>query len=159
MAAVAAEEYSPDFSFDTAAFYGRFGERQRAQGKAYYDTLGVARDDKAGRTEAANLNYTFFGAPQVALLFMPSFGDNVRVAGDLGMYGQTFLLSLTDHGLAGIPQTALGFFAATIRRVLNISEEFKLLFGISFGYADPEASLNTIKLGRDPLSSNVVFHS
>jgi nitroreductase len=159
LAAIAAGEYSPDFSFDNAEFYGRFGERQRAQGKAYYDTLGVARDDKEGRTAAGNLNYTFFGAPQVALLFMPSFGDNVRVAGDLGMYGQTFLLSLTDHGLAGIPQTSLGFFAAIIRRVLNISDELKLLFGISFGYADPEASLNTIKLGRDPLASNVFFHA
>jgi nitroreductase len=159
LAAIAAGKYSPDFSFDNAEFYGRFGERQRAQGKAYYDTLGVARDDKEGRTAAANLNYTFFGAPQVALLFMPSFGDNVRVAGDLGMYGQTFLLSLTAHGLAGIPQTALGFFAATIRQMLGISDDLKLLFGISFGYADPEASLNTIKLGRDPLASNVFFHA
>lgn len=90
---------------------------------------------------------------------MPAFGDNVWVAGDLGMYGQTFLLSLTDHVLAGISQTSLGFFAAIIRRVLPISEEFKLLFSISFGYADPEASLNTIKLGRDPLASTVFFHA
>lgn len=34
----------------------------------------------------------------------------------------------------------------------------KSLFGSSFGYADPEASLTIIKLGRDPLASNVFFH-
>lgn len=40
-----------------------------------------------------------YGAPHVALLFMPSFGDNVRVGGDMGIYGQTFWLSLTAHCL------------------------------------------------------------
>lgn len=153
-----AEQYTPDFSFDEAAFYGRYSERQKAQGKAYYEGLGVVRDDQEGRRAAADQNLTFFNAPHAAFLFMPSFGDNVRVAGDIGMYGQTFLLSLTDHGLAGLPQTYLGSFAGTIREVLGISDEFKMMFGISFGYADPDAPGNTIKLGRDPISSNVTFH-
>jgi len=133
------EHYTPDFSFDHEHFYGIYSERAKAQGKAYYDGLGVARGDQDGRKEAADQNLTFFNAPHAAFLFMPSFGDDVRVAGDIGMYGQTFLLSLTDHGLAGIPQTYLGSFAGTIREALNISYEFKLLFGISFGYADPDA--------------------
>jgi nitroreductase len=89
---------------------------------------------------------------------MPSFGDNVRVAGDLGMYGQTFLLSLVDHGLAGIPMTALAFFADTIRQTLQISNEFNLLFGMPFGYADLNAPGAEIKLGRDEISRNVIFH-
>lgn len=150
--------FTPDFSFDVNHFYGRYGERQQAQGKAYYEGLGVARHDKVARKAAGDQNFTFFNAPHVAILFMPSFGDHVRVAGDIGMYEQTFLLSLIDHGLAGIPQTYLGSFAATIRKVLNISDEFKMLFGISFGYADSDAPGNTIKLGRDPISSNVTFH-
>ena len=53
------------------------------------------------------MNYSFFNAPHVALLFMPSFGDNVRVGSDIGMYGQTFLLSLAARGRGGIPQTSL----------------------------------------------------
>lgn len=150
--------YTPDFSFDQEHFYGDYSERAKAQGKAYYEGLGVARGDQEGRTAAADQNLTFFNAPHAAFLFMPSFGDNVRVAGDIGMYGQTFLLSLTDHGLAGIPQTYLGSFADTIRKVLNISDELKMLFGISFGYADPDALGNSIKLGRDILSKNVTFH-
>jgi nitroreductase len=152
------EYYTPDFSFDIDHFFGVYAERAKAQGKAYYEGLGVSRGDQEGRKAAADQNLTFFNAPHAAFLFMPSFGDNVRVAGDIGMYGQTFLLSLTAHGLAGIPQTYLGSFAATIRKVLNISDEFKMLFGISFGYADPDALGNSIKLGRDPLSSSVTFH-
>ena len=151
-------DYSLDFSFDTNDFPGRYKERQFAQGKAYYEGLGVIRDDKAGR-ETANLkNYLFYNAPHVALLFMPSVGDNVRVAGDIGMYGQTFLLSLTAHGLAGVPQKVLGMFADVIREHLGLSNEMKMLFGVSFGYEDKDAEGNTILMERDPISSNVIFH-
>jgi nitroreductase len=153
-----AEHLTPDFSFDTAAFYGRYGERQRAQGQAYYEHLGVAREDGAGRAAVRDFGNRFYGAPHAAFLFMPSFGDNVRVAGDIGMYGQTLLLALTDHGLGSIPQTSLGYFADTVRAVLGVSSELKLLFAISFGYADEAAPANAYKLGRDPLASAVVFH-
>lgn len=153
-----AERFSPDFSFDTNEYHGRYKERYFNLSQTHYDGFGVKREDKKGRKEVSDLNYTFFNAPHVAIPFMPSFGDNVRVGGDIGMYGQTFLLSLTAHGLAGIPQTALGFFAGTIREILNVPEEFKMLFGISFGYADPNSPGNSFKLGRDPITSNVTFH-
>ncbi|KQT35646.1 hypothetical protein ASG22_01085 [Chryseobacterium sp. Leaf405] len=89
---------------------------------------------------------------------MPSTGDNVRIAGDIGMYAQTFLLSLTANGLAGVPQTILGFFADTIREHLNISSEYKMMFGISFGFEDVEARENSVKMDRSPIAENVIFH-
>ena len=153
-----AERFSPDFTFDTNEYHGRYQERYFNLSKTHYDGFGVKREDKAGRKEVSDLNYKFFNAPHLAIPFMPSFGDHVRVGGDIGMYGQTFLLSLTAHGLAGIPQIALGFFAGTIREILNVPNELKMLFGISFGYADPNSAGNSFKLGRDPITSNVTFH-
>ena len=153
-----AERFSPDFSFDTKEYHGRYQERYFNLSKTHYDGFGIKREDKEGRKEVSDLNYKFFNAPHLAIPFMPSFGDNVRVGGDIGMYGQTFLLSLTAHGLAGIPQTALGFFAGTIREILSVPNELKMLFGISFGYADPNSPGNSFKLGRDPMTSNVTFH-
>lgn len=153
-----AEEYTPDFSFDMDHYYGSYAERKNEQGKAYYDAMNVERADKDGRRRAAALNYSFFNAPHVALLFMPSFGDDVRVAGDIGMYGQTFLLSLAARGLGGIPQTSLGFFAGAIRELLGISEDLKMLFGISFGYPDDTAPGNRMKMDRAPLTETVTFH-
>lgn len=105
--------------------------------------MNIMREDKEGPHRVAAMNYSFFNAPQAAFLFMPSFGDNVRVAGDIGMYGQTFLLSLAARGLGGIPQTSPGFFADPIREFLGVSDEFKLLFGISFGYPDESAPENS----------------
>lgn len=153
-----ARRFSPDFSFDVNDYHGQYKERYFNLGKTMYEAFDVKREDKEGRKEISDMNYTFFNAPHVAIPFMPSFGDNVRAGSDIGMYGQTFLLSLTAHGLAGIPQTSLGFFAKTIREILNVPEDFKMLFGISFGYGDPNSPGNSFKLGRDLISSNVTFH-
>lgn len=153
-----AGRYSLDFSFSNKAFTGRHDERVREQGKIYYESLGVKRDDEEARAKAASVNFSFFNAPHAAFLFMPVVGDNVRVAGDLGMYGQTFLLALTAKGLGGVPQTVLGMFADTVRDVLGVSSDQKLLYGISFGYADEGAQANRTRMGRDPISSNVTFH-
>lgn len=153
-----AGEFTPDFSFDVDDFYGEYRERNNALGKAYHEAMNVMREDKEGRHRAGAMNYSFFNAPHAAFLFMPSFGDNVRVAGDMGMYGQTFLLSLAARGLGGIPQTALGFFAGTIREFLGVPQELKLLFGISFGYPDAEAPGNRVHMDRVPLDTSVTFH-
>lgn len=153
-----AGEFTPDFSFDQNDYYGEYRKRNDALGKAYYEAMNVMREDKEGRRRVGAMNYSFFNASQVAFLFMPSFGDNVRVAGDIGMYGQTFLLSLAARGLGGIPQTALGFFAGTIREFLGIPDELKLLFGISFGYPDEAAPGNRIRMDRVPVDTSVTFH-
>lgn len=150
---------SPDFSWSEAAFEGRYDERRREQGAIYYTNLGVARADRAERAKAAAVNFSFFGAPHAAFLFMPVVGDNVRVAGDLGMYGQTFLLSLAAHGLGGVPQTVLGLYADTVRESLGIPSTQKLLFGISFGFPDETASANRVRMGRDEVGESVTFHS
>jgi nitroreductase len=154
-----AGEFSPDFSFDQSDFYGEYQERNKALGKAYYEAMNVMREDKDGRHRVGAMNYSFFNAPHVAFLFMPSFGDNVRVAGDMGMYGQTLLLSLAARGLGGIPQTSLGFFAGPIREFLGIPDELKLLFGVSFGYPDEAAPGNRIHMDRVPVDTSVTFHA
>ncbi|WP_340317900.1 nitroreductase [Rhizorhabdus argentea] len=147
-----------DFSFDTADFSPLMAERAAAQGRAYYEALGVTRDDFDARRTAILRNLALFDAPHVALLFMPPVGDNVRAAGDIGMYAQTFLLSLVAHGLAGVPQTYLGYFAQVARQVLGLDDDLKLLFGISFGYADTGHAAAQYRIAREPISRSVQFH-
>lgn len=156
--AAGAERLSPDFSFDMNHFQGAYRGRKDAHINLRNDTLGLARDDKEGRRASSARNYSFYGAPHAALLFMPAIGDNVRVAADIGMYAQTFLLSLTAHGLGGIPQTSIGFFADTARKILGVSTDLKLLFGISFGHPDERVRDNQVRMGRAPISETVTFH-
>jgi len=154
----AAGQISPDFSFAISDFDGIYNERAKAQGGAYYRAIGIARDATEARRAASRWNLSFFGAPHAAFMFMPEVGDNVRVAGDIGMYGQTFLLSLVAHGLGGIPQTMLGFYAGTIRKVLGVDPGLKMLFGISFGYPDTQSVGASYRIDHAPIEESVTFH-
>lgn len=158
LAADEAGQLTPDFSFGIDDFPGIYRERYKEQGAAYYQAIGVKRDDYDQRRVASRRNLEFFDAPHVALLFMPEVGDNVRVAGDIGMYAQTLLLSLTAHGLGGVPQTSLGFYSEAIRNELGIDPSLKLMFGISLGYPDMAHPANQYRINKAPLSESVTFH-
>lgn len=147
---------SPDFTLD----YGDGAYQQRAQqfGAVHYTTWGIARADKERSGDVVRDNLRFYGAPHAALLFMPRLGDNVRTAGDIGMYAQTFLLSLTARGYAGIPQAVLGQYAGTIREVLGVPDDLALSFGISFGVPDNSSPLRSLDIERAALADTVVVH-
>lgn len=148
-----------DFTFEPAAFGGRYGERLKEQGKHYYESLGVKRDDQAGRAEAVAKNFRFFDAPHCAFLFMPTVGDNVRAAADVGLYAQTLMLALTARGIGSIPLTSPAMYTDVIRETLGVSEDLKFLHAVAFGYADTNAPSYATRLGRDPIEKNVIFHS
>jgi len=147
---------SPDFT----ETYGNgvHLERSHRLAAAMYGARGIAREDRAGRDEVVRENLRFFGAPHVAMLFVPELGDGVRAASDVGMYAQNFLLSLHGHGFQGLPQAVHGMYAETVRRALGVPSDQKLLFGIAFGTADPESPLRSLEVGRVPLDQSVVLH-
>lgn len=158
MHSLRAKQYSLDFTFDKNSYPEPYRTRAFQQGRDYYQALGVEREDVLSRTEIVERNVRFFDAPHVALLFMPVAGDNVRVASDVGMYAQTFLLSLAARSYAGVPQAALSYFADTVRSVLNVSDDLKLLFGISFGIPDTAHCSNLYREGRVSTKENVTWH-
>ncbi|MGW1711660.1 nitroreductase [Streptomyces sp. NPDC002156] len=156
--AEAAGELSGDFTFDQNEYFGAYAQCSRHQAQTRNDALGIARSDREARRVADRRNFEFYGAPHVAMLFAPVFGDGVRVGGDIGMYAQTFLLSLAARGLGGIPQTVLGLYADTVRDVLNVPDDLKLFFGISFGHEDRSSRDNSYRLGKVPAQENVIAH-
>ncbi|CAD7287074.1 nitroreductase [Campylobacter suis] len=151
-------EIKSDFPYDQSLFPPALETRMRALYKLIYDGFGVAREDKAGRARMVPLNLEFYGAPHAAFLFMPSIADNVNVAADMGMYAQNFMLSCTARGYGSIPQLIFAMFADTIRKELGVSDELKLLFGISFGYPNWDANVNKNRTQRVSLSESVTFH-
>ncbi len=152
-----AGRFTMDFPYD-GSYSGVYKERQYGSAQALYDSMGIAREEKSKRQAGFMRNFTFFDAPHVAFLFLPEpFG--LREAADLGMFAQTLMLSFTAHGLGSCPQTALGFLADQVREELNVEAPNKLVFGISFGYPDPGAPVNTCATDRAALVDLVTFHS
>ncbi|MCX2976135.1 nitroreductase [Candidatus Marimicrobium litorale] len=150
-------KFTMDFPYD-GAYEGVYKERQYGAAQALYDSVGIAREDKAGRHDQFMRNFTFFDAPHVAFLFLPEpFG--LREAADLGMYAQSVMLTLTAHGMGSCPQTALSFQADYVREQLDIPSGNKLIFGISFGYPDLDAPANACNTDRAGVADAVTFHS
>ncbi len=147
---------SMDFPFD-GQYDGVYKIRQHGSAQALYDAVGVVREDKAGRQVQFMRNFSFFDAPHAAFLFLPEpFG--LREAADLGMYAQTLMLALTASRLGSCPQAALSFQADLVREILGVDPGNKLVFGISFGYPDPDAPANDCLTDRAALTDAVTFH-
>ncbi|WJD60710.1 nitroreductase [Pseudomonas kurunegalensis] len=148
-----------DFGYDIANYPGVYAERRDAQAAKYYEALKIARSDTAARTEEVRRNLEFFNAPHVALIFIPNVvNGDVQNSADVGMYTQTFLLSLVSRGLGGIAQGMLSNFPSTIREELGIPSDLRLVHGISFGHANEQAKSAQVRFGRAPLSESVTFH-
>ena len=149
--------YSLDFPYD-AKYEGVYRQRQLDVGLLLYKALGVTREDREGKRQAFLRNLEFFDAPHVVFIFMPDW-CGIREACDVGMYAQNLMLTMRAHGISSCPQTILGYDADSVRRELNIEPEMKLLFGISFGYENPDLPENKIVPDRATLEEHVKFYS
>ncbi|MFI0263663.1 nitroreductase [Streptomyces sp. NPDC017056] len=156
-AAHASKRMSLDFPYRDDMYSGPYEQRRRSAGAAMYGALGIGREDHAEREAFNAESLDFYGAPHVALLFMPPNAEE-RMAADVGMYGQTLLLAMTAYGIASCPQGLLSFYADTIRESLGVTDR-KILFGVSFGYADTSAPVNGITVPRAPLHETTRFHA
>lgn len=152
-------EFRSDFVYDQSKFGGIFEPRWREFYKDMFAANGVTRDDTEGRSKITRKNAEFYGAPHAAFLFMPDVGEgNVNAASDIGMYSQTFLLSLTARGFGGIPMLFLAMFADVVREELGISPDLKLLHAIAFGYPDQDAPINQFRSKRASVDETVTFY-
>jgi long-chain acyl-CoA synthetase len=153
--ATATEPGGPDFPFPTE-FDGVYKDRRRASGWALYDAVGVERGNRDQSKAQAMRNFAFFDAPHAAII------TSERVLGtygaiDCGLYLQTFLLAAHALGLGAIPQAALAGRGAFLRRWLGLPESRVVLFGVSFGYADPDHASATFRTDRASLEDAVTF--
>lgn len=132
--------------------------RQVECAMALYNAVGVERSDKPARFKLMLKNWEFFGAPHVAIFSMPQGMKEVNAV-DVGIYLQSVMLLMQDAGIACCPQGALAFYPDPIMEVAQIPEGNGILFGLSFGYADPDAQINTATTTRSSFDEFAVMVS
>ncbi|MDQ3032203.1 MAG: nitroreductase [Myxococcota bacterium] len=146
---------APDVPFP-AEYPEPYGAHRRACGKALYDAMGVARDDREGRHGAWMRNFVAFDAPHVAIVAIDRrFG--LYAALDVGCWLQSVLLLAEAEGLATCAQASLAVYPDIAREVLGVPDDVAVLFGIAIGYEDASAPANACRTTRDPLDANVRF--
>jgi nitroreductase len=144
-----------DFSFPRE-YRGVYLERRRESGFQLYNTLGIARGDKAAYAKQALENYNFFGAPHVAILHTDE-ALGIYGAIDCGAYVGNFLLAAQALGLGTIPQAALARHSGLIRRHFGLGDDRRVVCGISFGFPDRDHKINSYRTSRASVADTVTF--
>jgi nitroreductase len=148
------DQQSPDLPLP-GAYHGVFQARRREAGHALYASLGIDRSDVARRGEQMLRNFTFFGAPHVALITSER-SQGTYGAVDCGGYVANLMNAALDLGIASIAQGALGMYAGAVRELLGLPDDRVVVCGVSLGWPEREHPVNRFRTTRAELADLVV---
>ena len=153
----AAEMKQPDYDWDAPKQEDRYKHRLYELSASMFESLGVAREDKAGRAAAMGRNVVSFGAPVLLLCYFPRLMKEAQWS-DTGMWLQTIMLLLREEGLDSCPQEFMAYYADPIMEHIGVSTQTHRFFcGMGIGYRDPDAPVNSFDRNRVPLEEHVRF--
>lgn len=119
-------------------------------GEQMYATLGIEREDKAGRLRQFAHNGDFFGAPAALFCYIDRQMGPPQWS-DLGMFLQTFMLLAVEAGLATCAQEYWSVRHGAIGSFVGAPEAEMLFCGMAIGYANPAAPINSLRSERLPV--------
>jgi len=125
-------------------------------GEQMYELLGISREDKDGRMRQVMKNFEFFGAPCAFFCFVDRQMGPPQWS-DLGMFLQTFMLLAKEAGLDTCAQEAWSIKHDSVSEFVKAEENDILFCGMSIGYRDDNAIINSLKSERRPLAEWAKF--
>ncbi len=129
-----------------------FRTRRFVCGEDLYATIGIAREDKAGRLRQLAKNIEFFGAP-VGIFFSLDRKLGPPQWSDLGMYMQTVMLLAVERGLDTCPQEFWARVPRTVAEFIGLPDDHMLFSGMAMGWRDEKAPINSLRTRRDPFEA------
>jgi len=132
--------------------------RSKEHGARRFQALDIEREDIQQREALRLANFEFYGAPCVLFLFIDGTLGNWSVF-DMGAFAHGIVLAAHSSGLGSCIQASLGNYPDAVREFLGIPETKHLLLGISIGYPDLEARLNSYQSTRVSIDDFVQWYS
>jgi nitroreductase len=142
-----ASAYREAYDYYPEKWVSPYIDRRRENGWGLYGLLGITKGDKDAMHRQHQRNFRFFDAP-VGLFFTI---DRVMGRGslvDCGMFLQNIMVAARAHGLHTCPQAAWNGFSKIIAPIIGSSDNEMLVCGMSLGYADETALVNTFHTPR-----------
>ena len=143
-------KYYPD------QFFEPYLSRRRKVGFDLYGLLGIAKGDMPAMAKQLGQNYLFFGAP-VGLMFTVDRRLEIGSWLDYGYFLEAVSIAARANGLDTCSQQAFAFFHKVIREQLAFDDNEVLVCGMSLGYADWNAKINTLRTERIPVEDFATF--
>lgn len=125
-------------------------------GEQMYQILGISREDKDARFAQVMKNFEFFGAPCAFFCFVDRQMGPPQWS-DLGMFLQTFMLLAKEAGLDTCAQEAWSIKNDSVSTFVNADKDDLLFCGMSIGYKDNDAPINSLKSDRRPIDAWAKF--
>jgi nitroreductase len=142
-----ATEYREEYDYYPEKWVSPYIDRRRECGFGLYGVLGIAKGDRERMHAQHQRNFRFFDAP-VGLMFTM---DRIMGRGsllDYGMFLQSIMLAARARGLHTCPQAAWNGFSKIILPHIGAGEKEMLVCGMSLGYADETAPVNSFQTTR-----------
>lgn len=147
-----AAEYREEYEYYPRQWVSPYLDRRRENGWSLYGLLDIRKGEKEKMHAQHQRNFRFFGAP---LGFMFTI-DRVLERGsmlDYGMFLQAIMVAARAHGLHTCPQAAWNGYARIVLPHIAAGPDEMLVCGMSMGYADDSALVNSFHTPREPVAA------
>ncbi len=131
--------------------------RSREHGARRFEALGIERDNEQQRNDLRMMNFTFYGAPSAIFVFIDSSLTPWSIF-DAGLFAQSLCLAAHSVGLGTCLQAVLTSYPDAIRQCLGIPETKRLVIGMSIGYPDLTARINSYRSTRIAVNDFVTWY-
>lgn len=132
-----------------------YDSRKRQWGAQFYGLMGIEKGDEQ-KQEQHLRNFKFFDAP-VGIFFVANRAMGSGSFFDSGMFVQNIMLAAQVRGLGTCPQVSFNKFHKIIAKHLNLSDDQRIICGMSMGYPDNDKIENTFKSERESAENFTYF--
>jgi nitroreductase len=141
----------PQRDFPMKEFYeGIHRERQVGIAVQLFDVMGIARDDKARRTDWVMRGFRQFDAPVSLVLTYDKYLEPAAISQfDLGALSHALVLAAWERGLGSVINGQGIMQSAVVREHAGIPEDQNIMICIAMGYPDEDFVANSVKSVRE----------
>jgi nitroreductase len=143
-----AAQHPEAYDYYPSQWFSPYVDRRRENGWGLYGLLGIGKGDKDKMHAQHQRNFRFFDAP-VGLIFTIDKRLGRGSLLDYGMFIQNVMLAARARGLHTCPQAAWNGFADIILPHIGADEGDMVVCGMSLGYADEAALVNSFHTPRE----------
>ena len=147
-----AAQYRDTYDYYPEKWVSPYIDRRRENGWSLYGLLGITKLDRDAMHQQHQRNFRFFDAPVGLFVTI----DRVMGRGslvDCGMFLQNIMVAARAQGLHTCPQAAWNGFAKIIQPIIGSSDAELQVCGMSLGYADEAAIVNTLRTPREAVEA------
>ncbi len=132
------------------AYEGLHRKRQIDVAVQLFEAMGIARDDKSGRTDWVMRGFRQFDAPVSLVLTYDKYLEPAAISQfDLGAFTHAIVMAAWERGLGCVINGQGIMQSSVVREYAGIPDDQNIMICVAMGYPDDGFVANTVKSVRE----------